>query len=556
MKPVLKSILLMGCLVLSLAALTGVCAGSAFAAEGAAPDLSISNIAGGSIFGGATPAILTAVDPNAVELGVRFESEVPLAIEGVRFYRGPHDTGTHVGHLWSSTGTLLASATFTSETSYGWQSVRFEKPVMIEPHTVYVASYFAPNGGYSATNHFFEHGPVVNGPVRALGGVNGVYTYGSTSEFPTMTYEASNYYVDVMYSTVLTAGQPANLTVDASNMGTAASGTATVSDTLPSGLAWTQDDPGDCSIATATLTCHFSSLESGATRVVHLSATTSSASCNQVTRTGTLESTATLSDSSLEDSDTLDKSAGASMVVNCPVAKCPLSTTQFPTLEPSSPFALFALGAINGKQQGTLSGATIHGSVAVAPGASLLTQSPSSVTGNLYLGSGGTFTGPLTVSGTTQTGVNLTATRLIAGLVNVVAGVLRPNFSYTGVTSNTTVTGVAGLNVVNVKGNINLANAALTLSGPSNAYFVLNVSGSITLSGTGAIKVGGSVESSRVLVNMTGGGAINTGSGDIVEGTLLGPTSGGSLGGGFGDLLLGANFSLMPGSQVGLQSCS
>ncbi len=194
--------------------------------------------------------------------------------------------------------------------------------------------------------------------------------------------------------------------------------------------------------------------------------------------------------------------------------------------------------------------------MAVASGASLVIQSASSVTGNLYLGSGGTFTGPLTVSGTTQTGVNLTATRLIADAVNVVAGVLRPNFSYTGVTSNTTVTGVAGLNIVNVKGNVNLANTALTLSGPSNAYFVLNVSGSITLSGTGAIKVGGSVQSSRVLVNMTGGGAINTGAGDIVEGTLLGPTSGGSLAGGFGDLLLGANFSLLPGSQVGLQSCS
>ena len=55
---------------------------------------------------------------------------------------------------------------------------------------------------------------------------------------------------------------------------------------------------------------------------------------------------------------------------------------------------------------------------------------------------------------------------------------------------------------------------------------------------------------------MTGGGAINTGAGDIVEGTLLGPTSGGSLSGGFGDLLLGANFSLMPGTQVGLKSCS
>ena len=74
--------------------------------------------------------------------------------------------------------------------------------------------------------------------------------------------------------------------------------------------------------------------------------------------------------------------------------KCPRQTTSYPTLEPSSPFALFALDGIKGKQQGTLSGTTINGNVAVASGASLLTQSPSTVTGNLYLGSGGSFTGP------------------------------------------------------------------------------------------------------------------------------------------------------------------
>ena len=169
MKGTLRSIVLTAALVVSACALSPA-TGTALAAEGGTPDLSVSNIAGGSIFSGLAPAVLDTADPHSVELGVRFESAVPLAIEGIRFFKGPEDSGTHVGHLWTSTGTLLASATFTSENSYGWQSVRFEKPVVIEPHTVYVASYFAPYGSYPATKFFFEHGPVVNGPVTALGG--------------------------------------------------------------------------------------------------------------------------------------------------------------------------------------------------------------------------------------------------------------------------------------------------------------------------------------------------------------------------------------------------
>ena len=117
------------------------CAATA-AAQG--PDVSVSNLSGASIFNGAQPETSSSTDPNAVELGLRFESSVPVAIEGIRFFKGQGDTGTHVGHLWSTTGTLLASATFTEETAYGWQSVKFAKPVVIEPHTVYVASYYAP----------------------------------------------------------------------------------------------------------------------------------------------------------------------------------------------------------------------------------------------------------------------------------------------------------------------------------------------------------------------------------------------------------------------------
>ena len=89
----------------------------------------------------ATPAIVTVNDPNAVELGVKFSSSVSGNITGIRFYKGPLNTGTHIGDLWSSNGTLLATATFTNETASGWQQVNFSNPVPITAGTTYIASY-------------------------------------------------------------------------------------------------------------------------------------------------------------------------------------------------------------------------------------------------------------------------------------------------------------------------------------------------------------------------------------------------------------------------------
>ena len=86
------------------------------------------------------------VSGSPVEVGVKFTSDVYGTINGIRFYKSTANTGTHVGNLWTAGGQLLASATFTSETASGWQSVSFSKPVPILPGTTYVASYFAPKG--------------------------------------------------------------------------------------------------------------------------------------------------------------------------------------------------------------------------------------------------------------------------------------------------------------------------------------------------------------------------------------------------------------------------
>jgi hypothetical protein len=134
---------------------------------------------------------------------VKFTSSSNGQITGIRFYKSSANTGTHVGNLWSSTGTLLATATFSNETASGWQQVNFSSPVSITAGTVYVASYHTTVGHFSADQEFFATAGVSNPPLEALAnGVNGgdgVYAYGSTSSFPSNTYTSTNYWVDLVF---------------------------------------------------------------------------------------------------------------------------------------------------------------------------------------------------------------------------------------------------------------------------------------------------------------------------------------------------------------------
>ena len=159
-------------------------------------------------------------DPSAVELGVKFQSSMAGYITGLRFYKGSGNTGTHIGNLWTSGGSQLATAVFTGETATGWQSVTFSSPVAVAANTIYVASYFAPNGHYAYNRPYFDD-PWVNGPLSAPATgttPNGVFLYGASSGFPTNTFMASNYWVDVVFTTtppapqVITFGALANKT--------------------------------------------------------------------------------------------------------------------------------------------------------------------------------------------------------------------------------------------------------------------------------------------------------------------------------------------------------
>jgi len=144
-----------------------------------------------------------STDALPVELGIKLRSDVSGFVTGIRFYKGPGNTGTHVGNLWAGDGTLLATGTFGDETASGWQELTFSSAIAIAAGTTYIASYFAPNGHYALDQDYFTNSGFDTPPLHLLqsgiDGANGVYTYSSGSAFPASTYHASNYWVDVVF---------------------------------------------------------------------------------------------------------------------------------------------------------------------------------------------------------------------------------------------------------------------------------------------------------------------------------------------------------------------
>jgi hypothetical protein len=157
-----------------------------------------------------TPSLIDSTDVNSVEVGLKFTADSPAYVTGIRFYKASTNTGTHIGHIWDNSGNLLATATFVGESASGWQQVNLSTPVLVQANTDYIVSYVAPAGHYSADPNYFATSGVDRSPLHALAngvdGGNGVFTYTSTGAFPTNSFNATNYWVDIVY-----AAQPYNI---------------------------------------------------------------------------------------------------------------------------------------------------------------------------------------------------------------------------------------------------------------------------------------------------------------------------------------------------------
>ncbi|MBR8835677.1 MAG: DUF4082 domain-containing protein, partial [Stigonema ocellatum SAG 48.90 = DSM 106950] len=94
-----------------------------------------------TIFTNQTPSNPNGTDGVAYELGLKFQSAKAGQITAIRYWKAASETsGSHVGKIWSSTGSVLASVSFANETASGWQQQALATPLNIVANTTYVVS--------------------------------------------------------------------------------------------------------------------------------------------------------------------------------------------------------------------------------------------------------------------------------------------------------------------------------------------------------------------------------------------------------------------------------
>jgi len=140
-----------------------------------------------TIFTDQSPA-RTSVDVDVDggrEVGTRFTVGVDGKISGFRFWKAVGETGTHTAKLWTTSGTLLASATFSNETSSGWQTTfggpeiaagTYVVTVNVNTQMVKTGTYFDTYGAISHDDIYADlsyHGQPAGG--FPTSGTSGIY---------------------------------------------------------------------------------------------------------------------------------------------------------------------------------------------------------------------------------------------------------------------------------------------------------------------------------------------------------------------------------------------
>ena len=126
---------------------------------------------------------------------------------------------------------------------------------------------------------------------------------------------------------------------------------------------------------------------------------------------------------------------------------------------------------------------------------------------------------------------------------------LAPTQTFGNISSNTTINGNGGLNVILITGSIT---KSLILNGGPSDVFVVNVAGNLKLGASDVLGLAGGVTANHVLYNFTGTSAtFVTHVGNVVYGTLLGVNTQFTLDGAFlGEIISGKSVTLMSGAQV------
>ncbi len=209
-----------------------------------------------------TPVTMADPDAVAIEVGTQVSSDTDGSITGVRFYKSPQNTGTHTVSLWSTSGTRLATATVTGESTSGWQTASFASPVAVTAGTSYVVSYLAPQGRYSSTAYALQS-PVDRPPLHTAAGA-GRYVYGGG--FPANASGAS-YLVDPVFVTTPPVVNPPPA-VPADTTAPVISNVAVTTSGATATLTWTTDEASSSSVAYGT-SSSLGSTATGASGTAH-----------------------------------------------------------------------------------------------------------------------------------------------------------------------------------------------------------------------------------------------------------------------------------------------
>lgn len=149
-------------------------------------------LCGLSCFTNQAPLNSLSTGGTVYTVATQFSSSVSGTITQLGFYRAPGEFGGNTGYLWSVSGTLLGSVTFSSSPSSGWVWKTLATPVPITAGTLYRVGVNT-NVQQAKTNCGLGMG-VTNQYLTAHQG----FWLAGNGVFPT-TSSCSNYFADVRF---------------------------------------------------------------------------------------------------------------------------------------------------------------------------------------------------------------------------------------------------------------------------------------------------------------------------------------------------------------------
>lgn len=160
-------------------------------------------------------------DTGTSELGVKVKPSTNGYITALRFYKPIISTETtHTGNIWSSTGTKLATVTFSDESDYGWQEARLSSPLRVSEDQLYIISYGTTTSVYVASQGALTGTTFGSGYLKAYADQSSENTAtGSTTRNGVFTATAGNYpnngstngsyyWIDAVFSVASSSSSP------------------------------------------------------------------------------------------------------------------------------------------------------------------------------------------------------------------------------------------------------------------------------------------------------------------------------------------------------------